>query len=132
MEKVFDPLRKIEVALTPEEKVRQNVISWLNSQLGIPMVMMASEYAFRFNGLTYRADIVVFGRDTKPLMLVECKAPSVKIDSEVIDQGIRYNKVLGVKYMMFVNGVNMCFLEREGEGDAGRYKVLSGVPKIEI
>ncbi len=130
MEKVFDPLRKIEVALTPEEKVRQDVIRWLNQKLRIPMVMMASEYSFRYNGLTYRADIVVFGRDTKPLMLVECKAPSVKIDEDVVGQGVRYNRVLGVKYMMFVNGVKMCFFEREG--DTGQYKMLPGIPKIEI
>ncbi len=130
MEKVFDPLRKMEVALTPEEKVRQDVIRWLNVRMGIPMVMMASEYAFHYNGLVYRADIVVFGRDTKPLMLVECKAPSVKIDAGVVEQGVRYNRVLGVKYMMFVNGVKMCFFERVG--DTAQYQMLPDIPKIEI
>lgn len=118
------------MALTPEEEVRQQVIRWLHSQLGVPMEMMMSEWSFRFNSLLYRADVVVFGRDMKPLMLVECKAPSVKLDRGVIEQGIRYNMVLNVKYMMFVNGVKMCFFERVGEGP--EYRMLSGVPEIEI
>ena len=75
MDTIFDPLRKIDVARTPEEEVRQSVISWLNAEKGIPLVMMASEYAFQYNSMTYRADIVVFGRDMRPLMMVECKAP---------------------------------------------------------
>ncbi len=130
MERVFDPLRKVEVALTPEEGVRQSVIQWLHVRLGIPMEMMMSEWAFRYGAMQYRADVVVFGRDLKPLMLVECKAPSVKLDRGVIEQGIRYNNVLNVKYMMFVNGVKMCFFEREGEGP--EYRMLAGVPEIEI
>ncbi len=130
MEKIFDPLRKMEVALTPEESVRQDVISWLNARLGIPMQMMMSEYSFRFNSMLYRADVVVFGRDLKPLMLVECKAPSVKLDKTVIEQGMRYNMVLNVQYMMFTNGVKMCFFERVGEGP--EYRMLSGLPEIII
>ena len=114
MDTIFDPLRRIEVALTPEEQVRQDVISWLHGQLEIPLVMMASEYAFQYNGRQYRADIVVFGRDAAPLLLVECKAPGVRIDREVIEQGIRYNRVLNVKYMMFTNGEKMYFCERTG------------------
>ena len=115
MDTIFDPLRRIEVALTPEEQVRQDVISWLHGQLEIPLVMMASEYAFQYNGRQYRADIVVFGRDAAPLLLVECKAPGVRIDREVIEQGIRYNRVLNVKYMMFTNGEKMYFCERTGD-----------------
>ena len=83
MDTIFDPLRKMEVARTPEEEVRQSVIFWLNAEKGIPLVMMSSEYAFQYNSMTYRADIVVFGRDMRPLMMVECKAPSVRLDRKV-------------------------------------------------
>lgn len=130
MDTIFDPLRRIEVALTPEEQVRQDVISWLYGQLGIPLVMMASEYAFQYNGRQYRADIVVFGRDAAPLLLVECKAPGVRIDREVIEQGIRYNRVLNVKYMMFTNGEKMYFCERTGDGP--EYRFLPQIPDIKI
>ncbi|MFA7116922.1 MAG: type I restriction enzyme HsdR N-terminal domain-containing protein [Bacteroidales bacterium] len=107
--KIFDPLRKKEVVLTPEEKVRQSIICWLHSEAKVPMGLMMSEFAFKFNGLDYRADIVIFDRNVNPIMLVECKAPSVKIDNYVIEQGIRYNRVLKVPYMMFVNG-EKCYI----------------------
>ena len=130
MDMIFDPLRKTDVALTPEEQVRQNVIGWLHTEMGVPMAMMASEYAFSYNGRKYRADIVVFGRDAAPLLLVECKAPGVRLDRKVLEQGIRYNRVLNVKYMMFTNGENMYFCERVGNGP--EYRFLPEIPEILI
>ena len=59
-ELVYDPLRKRDVALTPEEGVRQRMIMWLHSKLGFSLNNMMSEYSFKYNGLLYRADIVVF------------------------------------------------------------------------
>ena len=44
---VWDPLRKKEVALTPEEHVRQWFIGMLGSRMHVPMHMMMSETAFR-------------------------------------------------------------------------------------
>lgn len=118
------------MARTPEEEVRQSVISWLHEELGIPMVMMASEYAFRYNSMQYRADVVVFGRDTRPLLLVECKAPSVALDRTVLEQGIRYNRVLNVRYMLFTNGRKMYCCERVGNGP--EYRFLPQIPEIRI
>lgn len=130
MDMIFDPLRRIQVPLTPEEGVRQGVISWLRDEMGIPEVMMASEYGFRFNGRQYRADVVAFGRDASPLLLVECKAPGVKLDRNVLEQGIRYNRVLNVRYMMFTNGEQMYVCERVGQGP--EYRFLREIPKIQI
>lgn len=130
MDTIFDPLRRISVPLTPEERVRQDVIAWLRGEQGVPEVMMASEYGFRYNGRQYRADVVVFGRDAAPLLLVECKAPGVKLDRAVLEQGIRYNRVLSVRYMMFTNGEQMYFCERVGQGP--EYRFLREIPKIQI
>ena len=130
MDTIFDPLRKMEVARTPEEEVRQSTIAWLNAEKGIPLVMMSSEYAFQYNSMTYRADIVVFGRDMRPLMMVECKAPSVRLDRKVIEQGVRYNRVLNARYMLFTNGVSMYFCERTGDGP--EYRFLPQIPDIKI
>lgn len=127
-EKIFDPLRKRSVTATPEEKVRQETIAWLNKYRHIPMEMMRSEVSFSYNNLTYRADILIYGKDTLPLMLVECKAPHVKLTKEVIEQGIRYNHTLKVKYMLFTNGKESFFCEREN--DSNRYRFLSEIPEI--
>ena len=55
---------------------------------------------------------------------------SVRIDREVIEQGIRYNRVLNVKYMMFTNGEKMYFCERTGDGP--EYRFLPQIPDIKI
>lgn len=105
MKKIYDPLRRKEVALTPEESVRQQVIIWLRDTMGIPVTRMQSEWPFTYNGLQYRADIVVFDKNLNPETLVECKAPTVKLDEAVIDQVTRYARVLEVKTIIITNGV---------------------------
>ena len=123
---IFDPLRKKEVALTPEEEVRQNIISWLNTEYHIPMSLMMSEYAFKFNGLIYRSDIVIFNKVPKPVMLVECKAPDIKITHTVIEQGLRYNKVLKVKFMLFTNGTQTYLCEYDSSQD--KFTFINKIP----
>ena len=104
MEQVWDPLRKKLVALTPEEKVRQWVIGVLRDSAQIPVHMMMSEVALKFGDKSYRADILVYGRDTAPLMVVECKREDIQLDREVLEQALRYNLALGVKYIIITNG----------------------------
>ena len=52
-----------------------------------------------------RADIVVYGTDLKPKVIVECKAPSVTISQDVFDQVARYNIPLKVEYLVVTNGI---------------------------
>ncbi len=104
MEKVFDPLRRREVPLTPEEGVRQAFIAYLHETGGIPFIRMSSEWPFIYNGKRYRADIVVFDRSLNPDILVECKAPSVSIDAAVIEQVIRYARHLKPRIIALTNG----------------------------
>ncbi len=104
MEQVWDPLRKKLVALTPEEKVRQWFIGVLRDSAQVPVHMMMSEVALKFGDKPYRADILVYGRDTAPLMVVECKREDIQLDREVLEQALRYNLALGVKYILITNG----------------------------
>lgn len=125
---IYDPLRRKEVAMTPEEEVRQKMIVWLNVRLGFSLNLMMSEYSFKYNGLQYRADIVVFDKNREIKLLVECKAPSVEIDREVIEQGIRYNRSLNVKYILFTNGVSLCGYRRiDGSSE---YEAISDMTEI--
>ena len=116
MEKVYDPIRKKEVPLTPEEKVRQWFLAVLMQKSRIPPLMIRVEAAMKFgqesgaiggsSRKTYRADILVVDRSLKPLLVVECKREDVPITEEVMVQALRYNMVLGVKYLVLTNGVN--------------------------
>lgn len=121
---VFDPLRKRYCALTPEEEVRQKALYMLVEHLGFPPGLLAVEYSIKVNGLDKRCDAVVFGRDGKPLMIVECKAATVKITEKTLDQAIRYYSALHPKYLMLYNGTScFCFKMEDNQ-----LKVLDHLP----
>ena len=113
---IWDPLRKKSVRNTPEEQVRQWFISVLHEGMGVPEHMMGSEVALRHGAKEYRADIIVYGRSAKPVMVVECKRPEVTLDQEVVDQALRYNNELDVKYIVITNGGKTFIFERSGGG----------------
>ena len=123
-EVIWDPLRKKEVARTPEEVVRQWFIQRLNENLQVPMHMMMSEAGLKMGDKQFRADILVYDRALKPLVIVECKRPEVELTQEVLDQAIRYNMVLDVKYIIITNGKKTYIC---GKHD-GRYAFLKAFP----
>ena len=104
MDRIWDPLRKKEVKLTPEEQVRQWFISVLEEEMGVPRHMMMSEVAFKLGKKCFRADIIIYGKNLRPVAIVECKRPEVSLSQEVIEQVVRYNMTMGVKYIIITNG----------------------------
>lgn len=102
---VFDDLRRCYVALTPEEWVRQNFVHYLIEQYGYPAALMANEVSLTLNGTKRRCDTVVYDHSLKPLMIIEYKAPTVKIDKAVFEQIYRYNLVMRVEYLVVSNGI---------------------------
>ena len=103
-QEIFDCLRGKYVAMTPEENVRQMFVRHLIDGKRYPAGLMGNEIAINQNGRERRCDTVVFDRRGCPLMIVEYKAPSVKITQEVFSQIYRYNTVLRVKYLTVCNG----------------------------
>lgn len=101
---VFDPIRKKWLVLTPEERVRQQLILFLLNIKKIPISHLSVEKAINVNGLTKRYDLVVFGADMKPQMVIECKAPEVEITQAVVEQAGRYNKTLRAPILGVTNG----------------------------
>jgi hypothetical protein len=131
MRTVFDPLRRKEVALTPEEEVRQWCIKVLSENLGVPLHMMMSEAGFKLGGKQFRADILVYDRQAHPLAVVECKRPEVEMSREVLDQAIRYNMVLNVMFMIITNGRQTFACRRVEEDGNVRYVFIEKVPSYE-
>lgn len=101
---VFDPLRRRFVALTPEEEVRQKVLYLLVEHLHVPAGLVAVEYSVKVNGMDKRCDVVVFDTNGRPLMVVECKAQSVKITAKTLDQAVRYYAALQPRFLLLYNG----------------------------
>jgi hypothetical protein len=105
-QQVFDSIRRKFVALTPEERVRQYFINYLVSYKSFPAGLLAVEQLVMVNNMQQRVDIVAFNRKGEPLMVVECKAPSVKLTHDTYAQAARYNLTLKANYLVVTNGVN--------------------------
>jgi len=112
---VFDINRKRYVMLTPEEEVRQRFARFLVEEKEYPQALMMTEYALKLNQMTRRCDILVHKPAGHPAVLIECKAPEVKIRQSTFDQVARYNLVFKVKYLMVTNGLKhyCCYLDFE-------------------
>lgn len=123
---IFDIIRKKFVALTPEEWVRQNFIRFLTVEKKYPGSLLSVEKEIRVNKLAKRFDIAVFDTSAKPVMIIECKAPEVKISQDVFDQVARYNMFFKVKHLVVTNGneTYCCRIDFE----SGQYHFLDGLP----
>ena len=113
--RIFDPVRRKYVAITPEELVRQAVVQFLIVGKCYPKALLQTEYAILVNGLPKRCDIIAFSRDAAPFLLVETKRPTVAIDETTFAQAARYNLALPVKYWLLTNGVQSYLFELDYE-----------------
>lgn len=124
---VFDPLRKRYCALTPEEEVRQKALYLLVEHLGVPPGLLAVEYAIKVNGLDKRCDAVVFDRLGQPLMIVECKAATVRLTQDTLEQAVRYYSALQPKCLLLYNGTECYCFKSEG----GQLNALDHLPSYD-
>lgn len=104
LREVFDPVRKVWIVLTPEEWVRQNFILFLLSQ-NYPSALIAVEKQIMVGNLTKRCDIVVYGRDVQPFMIVECKKMDELLSQKTLEQILRYHSSLQPPYLIITNGI---------------------------
>ena len=96
---------KKSVRLTPEEWVRQHLIRYLIDYKHYPKAMIKVESGLKYNRLLKRSDVLVFGLDGSPFMVIECKSPELKLNEKVIHQVAAYSKSLRVKYIGVSNGL---------------------------
>jgi len=123
---VFDDVRKKYVALTPEEWVRQHFIHFLINEQKFSAGLVAVEMLVKVNDLSQRADIVLYNRKGKPVIIVECKAPSVPITRAVFNQAARYNTMLKVEYLIVTNGLQHFCAKLLDE--SGNHELLKAIP----
>ena len=114
-EQIFDASRKRWLVNTPEEWVRQNMLQYLES-LGYPSSLTAIEKEIFLGELKKRCDIVVYDRSANPWMIIECKEMNVKLNSDVLDQVLRYHMSIPCPYLVITNGSHCFgFTKRRGE-----------------
>lgn len=126
---IFDEIRKKFIILTPEEWVRQNVVQYLLQEKKYSKSYINVEKLIKVNDLNKRYDIIVYQSNGEIFLLVECKAPEVKITQETFNQIARYNLTLNAKYLMVTNGVNHYFCEMDFINE--KYNFLKELPEFE-
>ena len=123
---IFDKWRKKYLVLTPEEWVRQHFVEFLISEKKYPVSLIAIEKQVTINNLKKRTDIVVFSSDGIPNIIVECKAPYIKIAQNTFDQIARYNLKLKANYLIVTNGLQHYFCKLDTENET--YIFLKDIP----
>ena len=113
---IFDIVRKKYEIVTPEEWVRQHVVHFLLKEKNYPISLIAIEKQLKINKRVKRTDIIVYNKQGTPEILIECKAPSVKINQKTFDQIAKYNRTLNAEYLMVTNGLNhyYCIINDDG------------------
>lgn len=107
----LDTIRQRLVQVTPEEIVRQKMVSYLIHDLNVPENMIIVEAPLAHYGIDSkkRADIVVHGWSEKkkckiPLIVIECKAQGVCLGNQVGEQVSEYANLLGCNYIVMTDG----------------------------
>lgn len=123
---IFDTLRKRKLLLTPEEWVRQHVLRYLTEEKQYPPGLISAESGLKVNRLNRRYDALVYNRNGEPVLLIECKAPGVRIDQKVFDQIVAYNQSVHAPYLYVTNGLKhfCCRLDARGK----KYLFLEEIP----
>lgn len=123
---IFDEVRRRWVALTPEEWVRQNFLQYLIQVKNYPASLISVEKIIRVGDLSKRYDIVVY-KENLPWLIVECKESNTQVDVKVIEQVLRYNMALAIKYFVITNGnESFCY---EISGDS--FRELAALPQLQ-
>lgn len=124
---IFDLLRRCYVALTPEEWVRQHFVHFLIEHCNYPATLIGNEVGLTLNGTKKRCDTVVYDRNLKPRIIIEYKAPTVKINKEVFSQIARYNLVLKVDYLIISNGIQHYCCRMDYEKNS--FEFIANIPE---
>ena len=126
---IFDEIRKKFIIITPEEWVRQHVVQFLLQDKKYPKSHINVEKLLKINDLIKRYDVVVYNPDGSIFILVECKAPEIKISQHTFDQIARYNMTLNAEYLMVTNGLNHYFCKMDYENE--KYDFLPELPEYQ-
>jgi len=127
---IFDPIRKKFVHCTPEEWVRQHVVSFLLSRKRVPQNLINVEKQLLIAGTKKRYDVVVYNTDGSMYALIECKAPSVGITQATFDQIARYNLAVDAQYLMLTNGLEHYFCTMNYADQ--RYDFITDLPEYTL
>ena len=125
---IFDLIRKKYLVLTPEEWVRQNLVSYFINDLHYPKGLIKTESSLKYNNLKKRSDILIYNNDMTHYMIVECKSYKIKLSKSHLNQSAIYNKIYRSRYLMVSNGMEHIVCEYDWENET--FKFRNSIPEF--
>tara|TARA_B100000029_G_scaffold253934_2_gene250802 strand:+ start:2334 stop:2780 length:447 start_codon:yes stop_codon:yes gene_type:complete len=125
---IFDLIRKKHLVLTPEEWVRQNLVSYFINDLHYPKGLIKTESSLKYNNLKKRSDILIYNNDMTHYMIVECKSYKMKLNKSHLNQSAMYNKIYRSRYLMVSNGMEHIVCEYDWENET--FKFRNSIPEF--
>ena len=123
---IWGAIRSKWLVLQPEELVRQLLLQYLILETAVNKNRIAVERGLSVNTLQKRCDILIYDLAMKPWLLVECKAPTVKLNEQVFRQIALYNMQLQVPYLLVCNGPQAYCCEIDFTSNS--YEFLTDLP----
>ena len=123
---IFDELRKKQLALTPEEWVRQHWVQHLIHAKRYPRSLIKIEGGLIVNDMQRRSDLVIYNTSGDKILLAEFKAPSVRITQAAFEQIARYNMVHRIPLLLVSNGMQHYYCRIHFE--KGTFEFLPDLP----
>ncbi|NND94607.1 MAG: type I restriction enzyme HsdR N-terminal domain-containing protein [Flavobacteriales bacterium] len=114
------------MVITPEELIRQRVLTYLIDKLEYPKGRFSVESVVEVNGMRKRADAIFHDEHGRPFMVIECKRADTKIDQRTISQIAMYNHSLDAPYLLLTNGDSTHILRIERSNNS--IEALKSVP----
>ncbi len=104
--RILDPFRNKYVKADPEEWVRQLLLKYLVIDCAYPTGRISVEKSLTINKLNKRFDGLVYDEGMKPLVLIECKSPYIKLSTDTLNQIMIYNLKSNAPYIIISNGID--------------------------
>lgn len=133
--RLWNPIAKKVYANLPEERVRLALVDYLTFEAGTSSSRVSFESPVSLPGdkSRSRTDIICYTKDFKPLLLVECKAPDIKLDEKAAIQIARYNQKVEAPFLLVTNGMLDFWFEIKDDVVTPSPKIPSPfTPKTEI
>ena len=133
--KIYSPLREKYLVATPEEKVRQNFICTLVNHYGYELAQMSEELKTKDGKNSTRADIVIWKsikdkqNSKSPLIIVECKADTIRISEEDYKQGESYARIANAPFFVTHNSYETRFWRVIKDKMPGFIQEIANIPK---
>ena len=106
--------------------MRQNFVQYLIQTKQYPSALIAIEKEIMLGELKKRFDILVYDRSHQPWMMVECKEMDTEINQKVLEQILRYNLAVPVRYLIITNG-SYCMGYEKQHSDL---RLLQALPEL--